>query len=125
MLEGGPTFKSTSAKFPLHFRMKFSEKHTVLATPTDVTTSRTALITASGTVSGLGPRSLLGKSFDYPHVAGGLNVTEGQIAAIWGRPRSFDLFRPLVQNTVFAIAGYVVKRASGYSKGRGKETLAV
>ena len=43
MLEGGPTFKSTSAKFPLHFRMKFSEKHTVLATPTDVTTSRTAL----------------------------------------------------------------------------------
>jgi hypothetical protein len=25
----------------------------------------------------LGPRYLRGKSFDYPHVTGGLNVTEG------------------------------------------------
>ena len=71
------------------------------------------------------PIALLGKSFDYPNVTGGLNVTEGQIVAIWRRPRSFNLFRPLVQNAVFALMRYVVKRASGYSKGCGKKTLAV
>ena len=46
---------------------------------------------------------LLGKSFDQPDVASGHNITEREIAAIRGWPRSFNLLGSLVQRTVFAI----------------------